>query len=82
MKFNQVYYRWMAPGDEEGEFYTPHANPYEHEFQYDFLYDSAEEALQGLDDMGYVEEARGTGWVLVTEVLTHVPVVFPEGETE
>ena len=55
MQPGRVYYQWKEQGD-LGELFTPHRDPMEYEGHFDLLFDTVEQAYQGLEDFGIVEE--------------------------
>lgn len=69
----EVFFTWAVPAEVEGEnklrLLTPHGDPYRYESPFDLLFDSEEEAQQGLEEWGHLEEAIEDGWILCKRTL-------------
>lgn len=70
---SESYYVWKVRSeceDSKGRLLIPHADPELYEDAFDYLFDSAEEAIDKLEEFGVLKEAIEEKWVLCLETLT------------
>ena len=67
------HYTWREVVDDghEKRLLTPHSDPMEYEYPVDFIYETRQEAIEGLIELGLIDEAINDKWTLV-EVSTRI----------